>query len=69
MGDSDGCIHPERAAERVPGRYVRYVRLGDKRTIEEDTHGTREQVVITCILDGALENSGHVNPMPMRGVH
>lgn len=55
MGDSNRGIHSESAVERVSGRDLRYIRLGDVRVVKENIHGARKQIVIARIPDGALE--------------
>ena len=61
LGDPDGSIHSERTIERVSGRDIRYVCLGDIRVVEEDAHGARKQIVIARVLDSALRNRRRVN--------
>ena len=61
MGDSDRCVHSESAVERVPGRGIQNVCLGDIRVVKKNAHGSGEQIVITRVLDGALWNRGRVS--------
>ena len=61
VGDSDGGVHSKRAVERVSGCDLRYIGLGDVRAVEEDAHGTGEQIIIARVLDSALWSRRHVS--------